>query len=1092
MKIGFRFQGPGGLCHRARNYRTTVLIALSIIFLAGTLIQRSYADVENVRWVSAGHDDGFQVEFDGDSQYHIETLDEGRRVRIVLEDTELKSDVSDIAGRGRVVGIFPVESQEENAVYIDVLLDSPGDVLVETNELGLQVYPPDSSVAMTAMARDSVESDEQANTLSEEITNDANSADVVPISDVSVISQKTAASEDIASNDVPAVRPPHLDDDVAVTDKISPAVKDSTLLPSPHSPDAEAAQAGDSDVDRAIADSATGDSTTDNPNVVQQLANSDDSSNADLAATTDRQDLVEARPNTDAPGPLYDPRKTVAGNVKGISTAPDASEEFVSTSDAEKLVAESAPSPEQPVEADDRAESEPIVVATADVVNSAASTMRAAAVTMVAANSSVAAGEELAITGIRFSPLSGGRVQVNVATDGRPLEPGTFATNKPARLALDFFGAKIGFEDRNIKVGSGALESIIAIQTKDRVRLVLNLIRAVGYETVIEDNGIIIILDAPTANEVSTTSMRSRMFPEKSDAEPKHSINKVDFRRDKDGGGRIIVELSDPKAGIDVKEKSGELVVDFVDTGLPAELERRLDVVDFATPVQTIDTFRQGEHTRMVITPSGRFRQLAYQSGNVFSLTVSPLTEQEIEEQSKDEFGYSGEKLSLNFQKISVRAALQVIADFTGLNFVTSDSVKGSLTLRLQDVPWDQALDIILQTKGLGMRQKGNVVWVAPATEIAAKERQQLEASRQVAELEPLASELIQINYAKAEDIAELLKSIEPVQTGVETGAFGSVSLDSVETESNTLLSPRGQVTIDERTNSLLIQDTPSKITEIRKLISKLDRPVRQVLIETRIVEASDNFSRVLGARLGFARQSENTRFPGSRGSNLGIVTMSGNVEDVTTINNEGFTTTNNDGLAVNLPARGIGAETAGSFAISVEKVASGMWNLLNLELSALEASGDGKIIASPKIMTANQQEAIIKQGQERVFPPSGFNTKPTRDEAVLLLQVKPQITPDDRLVLDVRVKQDVFVDTTINVKDKKEVQTQVLLENGETVVIGGIYQEQTRSDMNKIPLLGDIPLLGNLFKRKGSDQGRQELLVFLTPRILDNTISLR
>lgn len=1072
MKIGFRFLRRYRGYRSSTPYRTTALVATAFVVVTTTFVQRSYADVENVRWVAEGHEQGFQIEFAGGGSHHIEKLDDGRRVRIVLEGLDLKRDVTDIAGRGRTLGVFPFAASGEDNVFVDVLLDAPGNIVVESNESGLMVYPPDSTVAMQVLAEadTDVESSIAASESTESVVSPMSATietTTVAAADTKVQSQhrdqadvaSDKVSNDAASEKVPPVEPPVIEDASETAaqqvneENVDPQSIAEAILPTTDTVLPPANDAASKEIEPAKKDGQR-----------QRMV-------VDTKPEADSQN--ESRSDSDA-------ANDIAAEVAPVRTAESAPNPPAAESTTTEL------------RTSDTDNSDEIVVAAADVVTSAASTMTAAAVTMVAANSTVAAGEELGLTGIRFSPLSGGRVQVDIETDARALEPGTFATNKPARLALDFFGARIGFEQRNIKVGSGALESIIAIQTKDRVRLVLNLVRMVGYETVITDTGVSIILDAPASSGVSTDSLQSRMFPEKSAKDPKHSISKVDFRRDKDGGGRIIVELSDPKAGVDVKEKSGELVIDFVDTGLPEELERRLDVVDFATPVQTIDTFRQGDHTRMVVTPSGRYRQLAYQSGNVFSLTVSPLTPQELEEETKDEFGYSGEKLSLNFQKISVRAALQVIADFTGLNFVTSDSVKGSLTLRLQDVPWDQALDIVLQTKGLAMRQKGNVVWVAPATEIAAKERQQLEASRQVAELEPLASELIQINYAKAEDIADLLKSIEPVQTGVETGAFGSVSVENVETESNTLLSPRGQVTIDGRTNSLLIQDTPSKIREIRKLIAKLDRPVRQVLIETRIVEASDNFSRVLGARLGYARQSENTRFPGSRGSNLGTVTMSGNVEDLTTINNDGFTTTNNDGLAVNLPARGIGGETAGSFAISVEKVASGMWNLLNLELSALEASGDGKIIASPKIMTANQQEAIIKQGQERVFPPSGFNTKPTRDEAVLLLQVKPQITPDDRLVLDVRIKQDVFVDTTINVKDKKEVETQVLLENGETVVIGGIYQEQNREDLSKIPLLGDIPLLGNLFKRKGRAEGRQELLVFLTPRILDNTISLR
>jgi len=454
---------------------------------------------------------------------------------------------------------------------------------------------------------------------------------------------------------------------------------------------------------------------------------------------------------------------------------------------------------------------------------------------------------------------------------------------------------------------------------------------------------LIIILESPTGEAVSASSVKTRQFASGAERPTNHSITKIDFRRDKSGGGKIIVDLSNPKIGVDVKEQAGEILIDFIDTAIPAELERRLDVVDFATPVQSIDAFSQGQHGRIVVTPIGKYRQLAYQSGSTFTLNVTPVTPEEEAEDNKDEFGYSGEKLSLNFQKISVRAALQVIADFTGLNFVTSDAVKGSLTLRLQDVPWDQALDIILQTKGLAMRQKGNVIWVAPAQEIAAKERQQLEASKQVAELEPLVSELVQINYAKADDIAELLKSIEPVQAGVETGAFGSVSIDKVETNSNTLLSPRGQVTVDSRTNTILVQDTASKIREVRKLIAKLDKPVRQVLIETRIVEASDDFARVLGARLGYGRVTENARFPGARDSNIGNVYIGGNSQDAHTIRTDNKICVEGDCMNVNLPARGIGAETAGQIGAVIQKYGAGFLHLISLEISALEASGPAR-----------------------------------------------------------------------------------------------------------------------------------------------------
>ncbi|MDH3280266.1 MAG: AMIN domain-containing protein, partial [Gammaproteobacteria bacterium] len=495
---------------------------------------------------------------------------------------------------------------------------------------------------------------------------------------------------------------------------------------------------------------------------------------------------------------------------------------------------------------------------------------------------------------ITFTALPGGRVQINIRTEKRPEQPGSFSTNKPARLAFDFFGMRSALQENVIKVGAGAVDSIATVETDDRTRIVLNLVRAVSYDTEITDTGLTLVVEGvDTAARVATT--KPAHFAESAETAD-HGISRVDFRRSTDGGGRIIVDLSDPAVGIDIREESGTIVVDFLNTQLPGELEQRLDVVDFATPVQNIDTYQQGANVRMVITPTGRYQHLAYQAGNVFTVSVTPVIEDE-EEKKADEFGYTGEKLSLSFQKISVRAALQVIADFTGLNFVTSDSVKGTLTLRLQDVPWDQALDIILQTRGLGMRQKGNVVWVAPASEIAARERAELEANKQVAELEPLISELIQINYAKAADLAKLLKSIKAVDTGVQQSLFGSVSIAQVETDANSLLSPRGNVTVDARTNTILIQDTAAKIREVRKLIAELDKPVRQVLIETRIVEATDDFSRVLGSRLGFSRVTTDARLPGINDSNIGDVFISGTIEDTTQIRDDNTTDANGGGL---------------------------------------------------------------------------------------------------------------------------------------------------------------------------------------------------
>ena len=641
-----------------------------------------------------------------------------------------------------------------------------------------------------------------------------------------------------------------------------------------------------------------------------------------------------------------------------------------------------------------------------------------------------------------------------------------------------------------IKVGAGAIDSIATVETDDRTRVVLNLVRPVPYETQITDSGITLVVQNPDTAAARTSRTKPRPFAEKVESTT-HQIERIDFRRSKEGGGRITVNLSDANVGVDVREEAGEIIIDFLDTKVPAQYEQSLDVVDFATPVQSVDTFQQGKIVRMVIVPTGRYQQLAYQSGNVFNINIDPIIEDE-EEKKKDEFGYSGERLSLNFQKISVRAALQVIADFTGLNFVTSDSVKGTLTLRLKEVPWDQALDIILQTRGLGMRQTGNVVWVAPASEIAARERAQLEASKQKGELEPLVSELIQINYAKAKDIAKLLKSIKAVDTGVEQSLFGSVSIAQVETESNTLLSQRGNVTVDNRTNSLLIQDTASKIREVRKLIALLDKPVRQVMIETRIVEATDDFSRTLGARLGFSRVTEEAQLPGVRNSNIGDVFQSGTIENTNRIRDEGLTESGGDALNVDLATPGIGNDSAASYAVTIAKAGLGFAHIIDLEISALEAEGEGKVIANPRLITANQKEAHIEQGQERIFTTSvlGVGSVVTK-KAVLGLTVTPQITPDDRIVMDVFITQDNFVSPTDPTINTKQIETQVLLENGETVVIGGIYQQDTSTDVAKVPILGDIPLLRNLFRKKTSTDNRTELLIFLTPRIINPALNL-
>ncbi|MBI3546269.1 MAG: type IV pilus secretin PilQ [Gammaproteobacteria bacterium] len=694
------------------------------------------------------------------------------------------------------------------------------------------------------------------------------------------------------------------------------------------------------------------------------------------------------------------------------------------------------------------------------------------------------AAEKNSIEEIVYAKLPGDRIQITVKMTKTPSEPDAFTITNPARISLDFPNTRVGFEKKNIPVKEGAVSSITALEAEDRSRLVLSLIKPVAYSTNIDGKNFVLTVEAPVSAIAGAVEAKTTHFASTRKT-GKYNLKAVDFRRGPQGDGKVIINLSDPAVGIDIREQSGEIIVDFLNTTVPAELQRRLDVIDFATPVQTVDTFTQGKNTRMIITPKGKYEHLAYQTGNVFTVSVKPIIEKP-DEKKVDEFGYSGEKLSLNFQNIDVRAALQVLADFTGLNFVVSDTVKGSLTLRLKDVPWDQALDLIVDSKNLAVRKKGNVVTVAPAPEVAAKEKANLEATKAVIELEPLVSELIQINYAKADDIANLVKSIKPVAgtTLQEHPVFGNTATGSAvqaATSSNTLLSPRGQVTVDARTNSILIQDTPGKIREIRKLISQLDQPVRQVMIESRLVEATDNFSRSLGVRLGHIYDSRNS------GGQRAITTG----QDATIDNT--YVTTGvydiNKHFNVNLPSAGIGSSPAGVFTAFITKGS----RIIDLELSALEQEGKGKLISSPRIITANQKQASIEQGQEQVYTQNvlGVGSIVTK-KATLKLDVTPQITPDDRVNLDVTITKDSFTNAVAGTLNIKEIKTQVLLDNGETVVIGGIYEQDKNNTVTKVPFFGDIPLLGWLFKSKEVKDNKTELLIFLTPRILSNNLSMR
>jgi type IV pilus assembly protein PilQ len=714
------------------------------------------------------------------------------------------------------------------------------------------------------------------------------------------------------------------------------------------------------------------------------------------------------------------------------------------------------------------------------------------------------------LNNIVYSKLPGDDIQINLVTDGNVGAPGTFSTANPARIALDFFGMKKQLANDMVKISEGNVDSVVAVETEDRTRVIISLISTSRYDVIESDDGYTVIVYNTKIDNSARTEPKP--FEKRLDVLPDTLVSNIDFRRSEAGGGSLTIDLSEEGITIDTREQDGEIIVDLLGVTLPSELERRLDVIDFATPIRTVDAFQNSANVRLVIVPQGDYQHLSLQAGNRFTLVVDPvvITEQDKKNDADQLLGYGGDRLSINFQKIEVRAALAVIADFTGINFVTSDSVQGDITINLKDVPWDQALDVIMKTRGLSKRQTGNVIWVAPSQEITKFEEEQLKANAVAAEYAPLISEIIQINYAKAADIADVIKSVKVVKQGAissssaANSSFAS-SLNVTETDKNSLLTGRGSVTVDVRTNSLLVQDVAGKIKELRGVIAKLDKPVRQVLIETRIVEANDTFSRELGARLGFQRITADARFPGNSGSNLGTFIGSGSTEGSTTILDSlndaqpgiiyDVSRGNPGGLAVDLGANSIGGDNPSSYAFNLFRAGTGFDHLITLELSALEADGRGRIVASPRLVTSNQREASISQGVEQfvTIPGSGDGGGGggglEKIEAELRLVVTPQITPDDRVIMDVTINQDRLISSQL--VGTKEIKTQVLADNGETIIIGGIYQEDEADDVVKVPFLGDVPILGRLFKKKSTRNNRTELLIFLTPKIISPKLNL-
>jgi type IV pilus assembly protein PilQ len=691
--------------------------------------------------------------------------------------------------------------------------------------------------------------------------------------------------------------------------------------------------------------------------------------------------------------------------------------------------------------------------------------------------------QQTVLQAVDISPLAGNRLQIRFRLSGTPKgPPASFTINEPARIVLDFLDTRNGLSARQQSINVGVADKISVLEGSDRTRASLNLARLVPYSVQLQGDSVVLTLSnagtatsktpspTPGASVAAAASARRSETP----ISVPRNIGDVGFRRGPAGQGVITVKLSNPGIPVDVRQEGNQIVADFQGAALPRGQQRRLDVIDFATPVSTVEALNRGNNARLTIQPNPPFEYLAYQANDLYVIEVRPPQKTPEEEEKEAMFDpskkkYKGDLLSLNFQDIEVRAILQILADFTGLNIVVSDSVKGNLTLRLQNVPWDQALDIILRTKGLTMRQNGNVIFIAPTEEVAAREKLDLESRKTVEELVPLRTEIIQVNYAKAADLAKLLKTQDK--------------------DKGTILSPRGSVEIDERTNTLIVKEVPDKLAEVRDLVTKLDTPIRQVLIDSRIVIASNDFSRDLGVRFGVTGVAAN--------GNEGVGTISGTSAGTNAIVNSARNNLLATGqpfpvaipgldqrLGVNLPAAGPSL----AFAIL------GADYLVDLELSALQAEGQGEIVSNPKVLTADNKKATILQGRQIPYSTvSQDGTKVEFKDAFLKLEVTPQITPDDRVGLKLKVSKDeegAVVQTATGPQasiDKREVETDVMVNNGETVVLGGVF-EQTKGDrVSKVPLLGDIPLLGYLFRNTNKSDTKRELLIFVTPQILKN-----
>ena len=687
------------------------------------------------------------------------------------------------------------------------------------------------------------------------------------------------------------------------------------------------------------------------------------------------------------------------------------------------------------------------------------------------AGTTARAADQPALQAIEVQPLAGQQLQLTLRLSGPAPQPLSFTIDNPARISFDLPNTTLALPSRRIDVHASGLDTILAAETKDRTRLVLNLDKLVPYDTRVDGSNIIVMLGGSAAR----VSAGAAPAAAASGGSGVRELRSIDFRRGTDGAGRVIVKLSDPHIHVNLHQVGNQVVVDFSDASVAANLTRRYDATDYGTPISGFDVTRVGNGSRIAITASGDYEQLAYQSDDQYVVEVAPR--RKVANAPEERPVYTGERLTLNFQDIETRAVLQLLADASGQNIVVSDSVTGNVTLRLQNVPWDQALDIVLRTKGLDKRRQDNVIIVAPQAELAAREKAELAARKDVQELAPLRSEYLQVNYAKAQDMAGLIK-----------------------TQTNSLLSPRGSVAVDDRTNTLLLQDTADRLADVRRLVATLDIPVRQVLIEARIVVVNNDFSRDLGARFGFTNNQKN--------GNTGLVTTTGTAAGTDLAIGSAITNAQGTGSIypisvptgsaasnrynVNLPV----SNPAGSFALGI----LGSNFIVDLELSAAQAETQANIISSPRVITANQKEAIIEQGVEIPYQQSASSGATTIQfkKAVLSLKVKPQITPDNRIILDLDVHKDsvgtvIVTSSGVNVPsiDTRSIITQVLVNDGQTVVLGGILETNQRQDETKVPYLGDVPVLGHLFKNTSHKDNKDELMIFITPKIVREGVNV-